>query len=343
MATGAEANVERKEKRPSTARSGRRKVAVIGGCGFLLGCLATAWWYHEAKTDLEVALETARSQLEGQQHLEASLEKAKRRLQELEHQTELRFVEAEKAYRQVITLLEKSPVTDSKKHRQQLAEARYDLGLLLANAKRPKEAEKTYRLGLEQWKNLVNDFPDEIRYSIKLGGILNNLAIVRRDVGDFKEARSLIEQAIVHQEKALESSPDDATSRQYLKNHYTILATTLIRMSDHVKAVEAANALPMLYPASWEEHYQAASLIAWCMALVKKDASISHEKRKALARSYGDRSLALLREAMNKGFNDPEAVKKNSMFEPLRSREDFKTLMRELEQKKDSKKVAEAK
>ena len=56
-------------------------------------------------------------------------------------------------------------------------------------------------------------------------------------------------------------------------------------------------------------------------------------RRKELARGYAERALALLRQAVQRGFKDAARMKKDPDLEPLRTRDDFKKLLAHLEGK----------
>lgn len=70
------------------------------------------------------------------------------------------------------------------------------------------------------------------------------------------------------------------------------------------------------------------------MPLAEKDTQLPAAKRRDLAHSYADRAMALLRQAVAKGYKDAAHLKKDKDLDPLRSRPDFQKLLAELEQKK---------
>jgi hypothetical protein len=67
--------------------------------------------------------------------------------------------------------------------------------------------------------------------------------------------------------------------------------------------------------------------------LADQDAQLNEARRKELAQSYADRALALLRQAVARGYKDAAHMKQNPNLQPLRAREEFKTLLAELEDK----------
>ena len=61
-------------------------------------------------------------------------------------------------------------------------------------------------------------------YKSDLGGSLQNLAQLLMDKGETREARALLEQAVVYQRAALAINPKHPTYQRFLANHLTILS-----------------------------------------------------------------------------------------------------------------------
>jgi hypothetical protein len=95
----------------------------------------------------------------------------------------------------------------------------------------------------------------------------------------------------------------------------------LVRRKDHARAVQAAEKLAgMAKQAS--EVYDAACAFALCVPLADKE-----KAREEL----GVKAMALLRQAVAKGYTDAAHVKSNTDLDALRQRDDFQKLMAELE------------
>ena len=71
--------------------------------------------------------------------------------------------------------------------------------------------------------------------------------------------------------------------------------------------------------------YDLACLLALASASVKNDAE--------LADRYGERAVELLRRAFAKGYTDVKHMKQDSDLDSLRTRDDYKKLLKELEEK----------
>jgi WD40 repeat protein len=108
------------------------------------------------------------------------------------------------------------------------------------------------------------------------------------------------------------------------------LATLLLKKGNHADAATAAAQLPTIDPNQPDGYVRAAECLAGCMSLAENDARLPPEKRKELADRYGAQAGALLRQALAKGYRDSTRLRKDSAFDPLRARADFRQLLAEL-------------
>jgi serine/threonine protein kinase/Flp pilus assembly protein TadD len=198
------------------------------------------------------------------------------------------------------------------------------LGLVREKLHRLPEAEDAYRRAVTRLRDLTQK-STRLDHRSALGAALNNLARILNDRGEPKEARDLLTEAIPHQQAALDAEPKNPDVRAFLRNHCWHLATAQVLLRDHRGAAAAAAELVRLYPDGWQEQVRAAEYLARCAALAAKDAGLTEEQRREVAREYGDRALALLRQAVDRGWRDAAALTGPS-FEPLRSRDDFHAL-----------------
>src|SRR5262249_28227321 len=148
----------------------------------------------------------------------------------------------------------------------------------------------------------------------------------------YRGARRALEKAMKHQQLAVgkarfEGSRYPALLAQHTRN----LVETLLALHDHAAAAKQAETLPRLNAGKAHATYDAACFLAHCMRLADKDPKLPEAKRKELTQAYGDRALALLRQAVRKGFKDLEHLKKDTDLDPLRGRNDFRKLLIEVE------------
>ena len=102
-------------------------------------------------------------------------------------------------------------------------------------------------------------------------------------------------------------------------------------MLDQSGALQAAQKLRDL---GWDppgNAYDAGCELALCIPIVEKDDQLDAAKRQAAVQFYGDQAMAMLRQAVEKGYKNAAHMKKDTDLDPLRKREDFKKLVAELE------------
>jgi hypothetical protein len=218
-------------------------------------------------------------------------------------------------------------------YRHELAQCYVQLGLTLNNIQRPKEGEALLKDARAIQEPLVRDFDTVPDYQNELAGILVNLAFQHRQRGEFDTAVKLLEEAQPHHQAALKGNPQHPTYRNYYRNNLWSLAECRLRLADHARLATTADELARLGYDPAHDTYHAANYLSLCATLADKDAQLDEAKRKELAQSYADRALALLQKAVERGYKDADHIKRNADLEPLRSREEFKTLLAELEKK----------
>jgi tetratricopeptide (TPR) repeat protein len=204
---------------------------------------------------------------------------------------------------------------------------------------RPQEAEQAYKESIDLYARLAASYPQVTDYLLNQGGSHFYLARFYRHYKRPEEARSAAEQAVPFVRQALERTPtpNQAFTRNLLRNITVFLTETHLELSDHAAAARTAADLPPLYPDNGDEYYQAAGFQARASAVAAKDQKLAADGRAAAAKSCADRAMTLLAEAVRKGFRDGERLRTDPNLAPLRSHEGFDPLLRELQKlKKDS-------
>jgi hypothetical protein len=107
-------------------------------------------------------------------------------------------------------------------------------------------------------------------------------------------------------------------------------AQAQLGLGEHAAAAAAAEEMLPFEADPPKDAYTAACVLAQCVSLADKDAKLSEPERKELARHYADRAVALLRQAVAKGYKDVAKVEKEQDLDALRSRDDFKKLLADL-------------
>jgi tetratricopeptide (TPR) repeat protein len=272
--------------------------------------------------------------------------------------------EAEKAFREAIDLedelVREFPETPA--YLRRLGLSCTNLGNLLRTSKRYPEAEQAYRQALPHREKLAKQFPAvpghqwellEVRY--KLGhtfGLQNQP----------DQALVWFDQALAELPPAYRNAPTDDFSRERLGEAHYLRARTLGDLGRHREALaDWDRAVELARPAQRPQVRleraacraragQAGAAVADVTALTKDPATpgprlydaacvcslaAATQEDTGQREEYVGQSLSLLRRARAAGFfKDPGAVerlKKDPDLQPLRSREDFRKFVAELE------------
>src|SRR5262249_30682011 len=160
---------------------------------------------------------------------------------------------------------------------------------------------------------------------------LSNVAMLRLEQGKLDEAEQLADRAIGHQRAALKANARNPVYREFLSNHYAVLADIQVRRGQHARAAETAAELARLRTDNAEDAYDAACILVKCVKAAEQDQKTAEDMRKGLHDRYTDRALGLLREAMKRGYKDIEHMKKDDDLASLRANPDFQKLLAELQ------------
>jgi tetratricopeptide (TPR) repeat protein len=115
----------------------------------------------------------------------------------------------------------------------------------------------------------------------------------------------------------------------------SLRALALAHVGDHVQATREADEVAAAKEASGPVLQDTACAFSVASATVKDDDKLKER--------YATRAMELLQQAIQKGYQDLAHMKKDTDLDPLRQREDFQKLIRELEARKPAGKKPEAK
>jgi serine/threonine protein kinase/tetratricopeptide (TPR) repeat protein len=247
-----------------------------------------------------------------------------------------KYAAAEEPYRQALELrkaiLQKGGPVPA--YRRDLARSYYFLAEVHRRIDRPEAAESEWRAALELWQKLAVEFPKVPDFPNGAGSTLTNLAELHNKRGEFAAAVGLLKEARKQIQAALDARPKDRNFRESYRDYLAALGESRLGLADHVQLATTAGELAGFGYEPAQDTYDAATMLASAVTLVVKDAGLDEAKRKQLAQTYTDRALALLRQAIERGFQDAERMQKEPRLEPLRQRPEFGKLLAELEAKK---------
>jgi serine/threonine-protein kinase len=214
---------------------------------------------------------------------------------------------------------------DVPEYQARLAEAYNNLGDLQRESGRRAEAERSLGEARRLREQLAKQHPDVPGYRVALGGTYGALGRLQRDSGHARVALDWNAKAIEAFQAALAADPNDAAARYWLRGANWDRAVALAYAGDYTQAVAEANTLAQAKDVSADILYDMACVCSLSSAGVKNDAK--------LADRYATRAVELLRQAVAKGWKDIDHLKKDTDLDPLRSRDDYKQLMKEMEPK----------
>ncbi len=221
--------------------------------------------------------------------------------------------------------------------RQELAGSLVNLGSLLMSMALSNEAEAAYVDGLEVQKELATEFPKVPNYRNDLAKTLVYLAILRFERFDNAASRRRLQEALPHCQEALRADPENLTYRQNYRDYLAVLMQTCAAQGDQSAAVQAAATLRDVGWDAPSNAHDAAHVLAACVVIVEGDERLKKEVRQQRMRFFADQSMAMLRDAVAKGWRDAAAMKGDAELDPLRKREDFQKLLAEMEAKAKAK------
>lgn len=275
-----------------------------------------------------------------------------------------RPVEAEKANRAALAIKEQLADTfpSIPQYRYELAGSYNNLGTMLYEFGKGPDAQVAYEKAIQIYERLAADFPGIPTYTIGLAGTYKNLGQLLGGNGQLEEALPWLTKGVDILERAHHQDPRFVKAREALclahwaramtlagldrhqqamkdwdsaievdDGRYQITlrikrASNLLNLKDHAGATADAQALAESPNATAEDLYDAACVYALSARLAADDIP--------RAESYASRAVLLLRQSLAKGYKDLAYLKTDTDLDSLRTREDWKQLLKELESEK---------
>jgi tetratricopeptide (TPR) repeat protein len=247
-----------------------------------------------------------------------------------------RYKEAESAFAAALGILAKlaDDFPTRPEFSRELARSHNSLGALLYTMDRLKDAEAAYGDAVEIQRKLAADSPNQPDLRNNLAGTLGNLAVLCNQRRDFAAARAHIDAARPHHEAALKANSRHPHYRQYYRNNLSALVAAQAGLLDRAGALRTAQTIRDF---GWDppaNAYDAAIALAKAIRVVEKTETLNADVRSQAVNFYADHTMAMLRDAVAKGFKDSTRLTKVDHFDPLRQRDDFTRLLADLAVKK---------
>ena len=233
-----------------------------------------------------------------------------------------RPADAEKSYRQAITLLDPLVANQPKivAYRQNLAQSCINLAVLLMRTNSgAKDIDPLLWRALAAWGELVQVDPNDPFFHNEMGGVQSHLAIRLTGAGNLDGARAFWQQAAGQHQEAVRLRPKDANSKKNVLICYNGLADVLLRLGE----VEAAcQCLKDIADFDAEEGLDA-RVYCRCLLWAEK------QNNQVLARQCGDLVVKSFERTVAGGFKDYFALWFDADFEPMKKRADFQKIYRD--------------
>jgi hypothetical protein len=241
--------------------------------------------------------------------------------------------EAEAAYADALTITRQLAADhpSSLEFREELAASHNNLGVLFRVTGRLTEAEAALANALTIKKQLAADFPNQPDRQQSLANTFANLANLCEQRQDFVSWKANLEQSLPHRRAALQANPRNSEYREYYRNNLLELGRANAWLNDRAGVVHASEEIRAL---GWDppvDTYDAACSLARCIPIVQKLKQLDNAQRQAASQFYSDKAMAMLRDAVAKGWKDAARLKSDTDLDELRQREDFQQLLNELE------------
>jgi serine/threonine protein kinase/tetratricopeptide (TPR) repeat protein len=265
--------------------------------------------------------------------------------------------QAETEFRAVIEILKKllASFPGHRRYRQNLVQTHLNLGAMLMRLGKLEPGDTELREALKIGKTLLNEFPGNQGYVELVGTTLHNLgtgaAFLRRP----NDALAWFDQAIAVLAPVVAREPGLRGAREVLRNSHSARAATLDRLERYEEAAkhwEKAMKLSQGSDRTYRHYLLMMSRVhAGQLELAMKDAdelakvgaqgvlyncacvyALAHAKTKD--DKHGARAVALLRQAVARGWRDVAHLKKAVDLDSLRGRADFQQILAALKKKK---------
>jgi serine/threonine-protein kinase len=246
-----------------------------------------------------------------------------------------RPAEAESEYRTALALFKKlaEDLPAVTEFRNYLAAMHNSVGAVLSNTGKPAEAESELRTALALVQKLADDHPAVAEFSHRLAISHNALGRLLAREKRFPEAFTALETSLAVRQKLVDADPKNTMSTKYLGESYAdrgwarvLAGQRALAAADLRRALELWATVPEQDAATRKERARALALLAG----LGQDPKSGVTAAEAVA--FADHAVAALRDAINAGWARRDELKEPD-FDPLRSREDFKKLMKALEAK----------
>jgi tetratricopeptide (TPR) repeat protein len=218
-------------------------------------------------------------------------------------------------------------------YRRDLARTYRNRGILTRLQGRSAEALISFQQAREVLGQMRHGHPETADDHYELGQTLWCTGQALEQTGRPEDALTAYRQAVAALRQAQAGAPQLIEYRRGLSQGCGDLARLARALGHADEAAAAARERLQLWPGQPDVLYQFAAGLAVQITTVEKLAKEKGLSQEDVAqqRLYGDEALESLRAAVALGFRDADQLRRDSKLDPLRSRDDFKKLLADLE------------
>ena len=193
------------------------------------------------------------------------------------------------------------------------------------------EAEAFYRTAIAHYSRLSTEHPRVTAYRFGHGQALCKLAGFMRELGRTTEGLPIARESIERLSDVYTENVRNPDYRSAISHAYWTLCALELARKNHRAAALAVRNYRKIEPNGFEEALESARFLCRCVELGREDQSATAADRDTMARAYGDQAMDALRTALRNGFRDLNDLGGAPIYEPLRGRDDFQRLVRDVE------------
>jgi serine/threonine protein kinase/tetratricopeptide (TPR) repeat protein len=211
-----------------------------------------------------------------------------------------------------------------------LADCHNAIGILLSQTGKPAEALAAQRESLSIRQKLADAYPADTSRQYELASSYNYVGTLLGEMRKLEEAIEAHGKALSLQQKLADAYPTETSYQNALAWTHNAIGAALMKTGKPAapsfrRALAIMERLPTLKPS---DRYNLACYYARLAGVTAEAGSgLSNDEAKAAA----DKAMDTLRRAFADGFYNVRLLRSDSDLDSLRNRQDFKTLMAELE------------
>jgi hypothetical protein len=146
-------------------------------------------------------------------------------------------------------------------------------------------------------------------------------------------AHQLLDDAVPYHQAALQANPRNPIYRRYFRNNLLAQTWVCAAQRDLAGSFAAAKKRCDLGWDPPDDAYDAACALAVCIPIAATKDQLDETKRQDAIQFFGDKAMAMLRDAVTKGYKDIDHLRKDDDLKALHERRDYQKLVQELEAK----------